>query len=162
MAGESWFERFVRLDIRVWAAIIATVLLVGGVMWVVPTTPTSNSFTFDTARRNASTALPILLDTPLDGTIIHGSDAEFYQLEPLKSSYRLDVRLTNHSEKMIPGIRIFDAANNLIQDRSLEFVRKPGATIETSFLAQSNMTYYVQVFSQRNTTGMYTISVTMR
>jgi len=162
MAGESWFERFVRLDIRVWAAIIATVLLVGGVMWVVPTTPTSSSFTFDTARRNASTALPILLDTPLDGTIIHGSDAEFYQLEPLKSSYRLDVRLTNHSEKMIPGIRIFDAANNLIQDRSLEFVRKPGATIETSFLAQSNMTYYVQVFSQRNTTGMYTISVTMR
>jgi len=162
MAGESWFERFVRLDIRVWAAIIATVLLVGGVMWVVPTTPTSSSFTFDTARRNASTALPLLLDTPLDGTIIHGSDAEFYQLEPLKSSYRLDVRLTNHSEKMIPGIRIFDAANNLIQDRSLEFVRKPGATIETSFLAQSNMTYYVQVFSQRNTTGMYTISVTMR
>ena|SRR5688572_16754836 len=142
MAGESWFERFVRLDIRVWAAIIATVLLVGGVMWVVPTTPTSSSFTFDTARRDASNALPILLDTPLDGTIIHGSDAEFYRLEPpLKTSYRLDVRLTNHSEKMIPGIRIFDAANNLLQDKSLEYVRKPGATIETSFLAQSNVTY---------------------
>jgi len=162
MAGESWFKRHVRLDIRVWAAIIATVLLVGGVMWVVPTTPTSNSFTFDTASRSTSNALPILFDTPADGTIIHGSDAEFYRLEPLKSSTRLDVRLTNRSEKMIPGIRIFDAENNLLQDKSLEYVRRPGATIETSFLGQSNTTYYVQVFSQRNTTGMYTITVTMR
>jgi hypothetical protein len=162
MAGESWLERLVRLDIRVWSAIIATVLLVGGVMWVIPTTPTSSSFTFETARRDAATALPILLDLPLEGTIIHGSDAEFYRLEPLKTSYRLDVLLTNRSDKMIPGIRIFDAANNLIQDRSPEFVRRPGATIETSFLAQSNMTYYIQVFSQRNTTGPYTISVKMR
>ena len=66
------------------------------------------------------------------------------------------------SAKLIPALRIFDAAKTLIQDRSVEYVRQPGADIDTSFIAKPNMTYYVQVFSQRNTTGQYTLTLTAR
>ena|SRR2546425_7110795 len=162
MALETWFDRIRALDVRVLAAVAATLLLIIGVMWVVPTTPSSNNFKFDTARRAMSDARPIELAEPAQGNIVDGSDADFYRVDPLQSSLRLDVRLANGSAKMIPGLRIFDATRSLLQQKTTEYVRSPGANIDSSFLAQSKMTYYIQVFSQRNTTGPYTLTVTVR
>jgi hypothetical protein len=162
MPWNAWFGRIRSLDVRLLAAIAATLMLVFGVMWVVPTTPSSQSFTFDTARRSIESARPLDLEKPIAGTIVDGSDMEFYRIPPLQSSFRLDVRMTNGSQKMIPALRVFDATKSLIQDKTQEYVRRPGADIECSFLAQSNMTYYIQVFSQRNTTGPYTLTVTVR
>jgi hypothetical protein len=162
MDPEGWFGRIRSADVRLLAAIAATLMLVIGVMWVVPTTPTSNSFTFDTARRGISSARPVELAKPVEGTIVDGSDTEFYRINPLKSSYRLDVHMANGSPKLIPGLRVFDTAQNLVQDKSAEYVRKPGADIDASFIAQSNTSYYIQIFSQRNTTGPYTLTVTVR
>jgi hypothetical protein len=162
MDPETWFGRLRSIDIRVLAAIGATLLLVIGVMWVVPTTPTSNSFTFDSARRGMENAKPIDFDQLIKGSIVDGSDADFYRLTPLKAAYRIDLRLVNGSPTMVPGLRIFDATRNLIQDKTVEYLRSPGGSIECSFLAQSSMLYYIQVLSQRNTTGPYTLSVTIR
>jgi hypothetical protein len=162
MTSDTWFDRIRSLDVRILAAIVATVLLVGGVMWVVPTTPNSQSFTFDSARRGIPNALPLELGKTMQGAIVDGSDQDFYRIEPLKSAYRLDVLMTTGSDKMIPALRVFDAAQNLIQDKTAEFLRRPGANINSSFLAQSNVTYYIQVFTQRNTTGPYSLTVSMR
>ncbi len=162
MAPQTLFGRIRTLDVRLLAAVGATFLLIAGVMWVVPTTPSSNSFTFDTARRGVSTARAIELAKPVDGRIVDGSDADFFRIEPLRSSYRLDVHMTNGSPTMIPGLRIFDATQNLVQERKAEYLRSPGSSIDASFLAQSNMMYFIQVFSQRNTTGSYTLTVSVR
>jgi hypothetical protein len=162
MDQENWFGRIRSLDIRVVASIAAALMLVIGVMWVVPTTPTSNSFTFDSARRGMESAKPIDFDETVKGNIVDGSDVDFYKLTPLKAAYRIDVRLGNGSPTMIPGVRIFDAARNLIQDKTVEYIRNPGGSIECSFLAQSSVFYYIQVLSQRNTTGPYTLSVTIQ
>ena len=162
MAPDTWFGRVRATDVRVLAAIAATLLLIIGVMWIVPTTPNSNNFTFDTARRGMEDARPIELATPVQGNIVDGSDADFYRIDPLSSSFRLDVHMTNGSEKLIPAVRIFDATRSLVEEKTVEYLRTPGVNVDCSFLAQSRMTYYVQVFSQRNTTGRYTLTVTMR
>jgi hypothetical protein len=162
MEQETWFGRIRSIDIRVLASIAAALMLIIGVMWVVPTTPTSNSFTFDSARRGMESAHPIDFDEVVKGAIVDGSDADFYKLTPLNAAYRIDVHLVNGSPTMIPGVRIFDAARNLVQDKTAEYVRDPGSSIECSFLAQSSVSYYIQILSQRNTTGPYTLSVTIR
>jgi hypothetical protein len=161
-SSDSFFVRLQNLDIRAWAAVAAALLLIGGVMWVVPTTPNSQSFTFDAARRGMESARPLELAMPIQGSIVDGSDADFYRITPLKASYRLDVHLANGSPKMIPGLRVFDAARNLVLDKSPELIRAPGGSVDGSFIAQSSMTYFVQIFGQRNTTGPYTLTVSVR
>jgi hypothetical protein len=161
MASGTPLERLRALDVRLIAAAAATLMLVIGVMWVIPTTPNSNSFTFDTARRGISGARPIKFGQTVSGAIVDGSDTDFYEVNAAPGALHLDVWMTA-SPNLIPGLRIIDATNRLVQDKSVEYVRQPGANIGTSFLAKSNMSYYVQVFSQRNTTGPYTLTLTPR
>ena len=162
MASQTWFARVRAIDVRILAAVAAALMLIVGVMWVVPTTPDSKSFVFDTARRGISNARAIESGKPVQGNIVDGSDEDFYRIDPLKDASRLDVHMVNGSDKMIPGLRVFDAAKTLLQDKTTEYARSPGASVDVSLLAQSNTTYYVQVFSQRNTTGSYTLTVTAR
>src|SRR5262245_78122 len=145
MGSEGWLSRIRAADVRLLAAIAATLMLVVGVMWVVPTTPTSNSFTFDPARRGITSAHTIELAKAAEGNLVDGSDMDFYRIDPLKTSYRLDVHMANGSANLIPGLRVLDAAQKLIQDRTAEYVRKPGADIDGSFIAQPNTSYYIQV-----------------
>ena len=147
------------MDVRLLAAIAATLMLVIGVMWVVPTTPNSNNFRFDIPRRGLSDARPIEFAKPVQGNIVDGSDADFYRIGPLQGSLRLDVRL-DASAKLIPGLFIVDGAKNIVQEKTAEYVRSPGASISSSFPGQPGMTYYFQVFGQRNTTGSYALTVT--
>ena len=162
MASDSRFGGRGAVDIRLLAAIGAALLLVAGVMWVVPTTPDSNNFKFSSARRNMSDARPIEIGAQTEGRIVDATDADFYRITPLQSSYRLDVRMKSGSPTMIPGLRIYDAAQNLIQDKAPDYQRRPGSEIEASFLAQSNTIYYVEVFTQRNTPGPYSLIVNRR
>jgi hypothetical protein len=162
MPATTFLGRLRALDVRIYAAAIAALLLFGGVMWVVPTTPDSRSFKFDSARRGPSSARPIELGKPIAGSLVDGSDVEFHRIGPFDRSMNLAVHLANGSKKMIPGLRVTDAADNVVQDKTDEFVRQPGANVDYSFQAQSGMTYYVQVFTQRNTTGSYTLTVSAR
>jgi hypothetical protein len=79
MGSTAWFDRIRALDVRLFAAVAAALMLIVGVMWVVPTTPNSNSFTFDAARRDISDARPIELASTVQGTLVDGSDVDFYR-----------------------------------------------------------------------------------
>jgi hypothetical protein len=159
---DTWLTRLRALDVRLLAAVAAALMLIVGVMWVVPTTPTSNSFTFDLARRGLSDARPIELDEAVQGNLVDGSDADFYRIDPSHGAHWLDIHMMNGSATLIPGIWIIDSAKKVIQDQTAEYVRRPGANIDVSLLAQPDMTYYVTVFGQRNTTGPYTLTVSQR
>jgi hypothetical protein len=161
MASETWFERIRALDVRLIAAIGAALLLTGGVMWVVPTTPASQSFTFDSYPIDLADAQVIEFGSTIDGSLVNGSDMDFYRINPREKSYRMEVRMANVSPNMIPALRVFDT-QNLVQDRSAGSVVQPGANIEFSFNARSNTLYYVKVFSQRNTSGSYNLTITVQ
>ena len=150
------------IDVRLLAAIAATLMLIGGVMWIVPTTPNSNSFTFDKARRDVSAARPIEMARPLEGMLVDGSDADFYRIDPLRAAASIDVHLMNGSVKLIPGLRVLDGNRELVVEKTLEYVQSPGTNADCSFQAQANMRYYVEVFGQRNTIGAYVLTVSKR
>ena len=158
----SWFERMRSWDIRIWASIGASLLLIAGVMWTVPFTPDATNFTFDTNRRDVASARNIELNQPVNGQLVDGSDTDFYRIAPRQSSVRLDVHLANGSPKLIPALRVYDTSKNLIVEKSKELLKTPGANLDCTFLASSNRTYYVQVFGQRNTSGLYTLNVSVR
>lgn len=158
----SWFERMRSWDIRIWAAIGASILLIAGVMWTVPFTPDASNFTFDTTRRDVVNARAIEFDMPVNGQLVDGSDTDFYKINPLRSSVRLDVHFKNYSQKLIPHLRVYDTTKNIVLDKSKEYLKSPGANIEATFLAESNRTYYIQILSQRNTSGPYSFTVTVR
>ena len=160
MPSAKWFGRIRAIDVRVYAAAAAALLLIIGVMWIVPTTPDSKSFTFDAPRRSAADARPIAIEKAVTGNIVDGSDADFYRIDPVRTAFPLELHITNGSPTLIPAVRVFDAKQNLIIEKAGEYVRSPGADVDCSFPAQPDMTYYVQVSSQRNTTGPYTLTVT--
>jgi hypothetical protein len=158
----SWFERIRSWDIRIWASIGASLLLIAGVMWTVPFTPDATNFTFDTNRRDVASARNIELNQPVNGQLVDGSDTDFYRIAPLQSAVRLDVHMANGSPRLIPALRVYDASKNLVVEKSREYIKTPGTNLDCTFLASSNRTYYVQVFGQRNTTGPYTLTVSVR
>lgn len=158
----TWFERMRSWDIRVWASIAASVLLIAGVMWTVPFTPDATNFTFDTTRRDVATAHLLEMDQAVNGQLVDGSDTDFYRIPPLPSSVRVDLHMTNQSPKLIPALRVYDSTKNLVVEKSKEYLRKPGADLDCTFLAQSNRTYYVQILSQRNTSGPYALTASVR
>ena len=162
MASDTLWERIQSVDVRIWAAIGASLLLIAGVMWIVPFTPSSDNFAFDTTRRDIAQARFIDMATPVQGGIVDGSDADFYRIKPARSAVRLDVHMANGSKTLIPSIRIYDTTKNLVVEKSKEYVKSPGADLDCTFLAQSNMTYYVEVMGQRNTIGAYTLTVSIR
>jgi hypothetical protein len=156
------FERMRSWDIRIWAAIGASLLLIVGVMWTVPFTPDVNNFTFDTNRRDVANARVIDMDQRVDGQLVDGSDTDYYRISPLKASVRLDVHMSNGSQKLIPALRVYDSTKNLVVQKAKEYLKSPGADLDCTFLAESNRTYYVQVYGQRNTTGPYALTVSVR
>jgi hypothetical protein len=162
MASGTFFERLRTLDIRIWASIGASLLLIAGVMWIVPFTPSSDNFTFDTSRRDIAQARFIEIEQPTEGKIVDGSDADFYRIKPAPSAVRLDVHMANGSKALIPSIRIYDTTKNLVVEKSKEYIKKPGADLDCTFLAQSRMTYYIEVMGQRNTIGPYMLTVSIR
>ncbi|HLH31903.1 MAG TPA: hypothetical protein VKY31_11930 [Terriglobia bacterium] len=149
-------------DIRIWAAIGASVLLFAGVMWTIPFTPDAQNFTFDTTRRDVANARIIDLGQPVNGQLVDGSDTDFYRIAPRQSAVRMDVHMANGSPKLIPAVRVYDSTKNIVVEKSKEYLKTPGANLDCTFLAESNRTYYIQVFGQRNTTGPYTLTVNPR
>ena len=147
MAAVSLFDRVKTIDIRIIAAAAAGVLLIVGVMWTIPTTPESNEFKFDSARRSLSNAKPVELNHPVSGQIVDGSDVDFYRIESAAGG-QLRVHVSNDAGTLLPALDIYDANKKLIQE-------KLGS--DDTFVARPNATYYIQVAGQRSTTGNYTL-----
>src|SRR5215831_20488334 len=147
----SIFDRICAWDIRIWAAIGASLLLIVGVMWTVPFTPDATNFTYETRRRDLASAKPIELDQVVEGQLVDGSDTDFYSIGPVQAAVRMDVHFANGSPKLIPALRVYDTSQHVIIDKSQEYVKHPGADVDCTFLAETNRIYYLQVLGQRNT-----------
>ena len=120
-------------------------------MWTIPTTPESNEFKFDSARRSLSNAKAIEINQPLPGHIVDGSDIDYYQIRSGPGG-RLHIHVRANSATLAPAIDVYD--------KNKKFVDEKLGT-DCSFLAQPNTTYYVQVSGQRSTTGDYTLTIQM-
>jgi hypothetical protein len=149
MGGKNWLVRIRTIDVRLIAAVAASLLLIVGVMWTVPTTPESNSFTFDSARRNLSNARPIEINKPIPGEIVDGSDIDYYQIRSGAGGH-LRIHVQKDSGTLVPALDVYDAARKIIEE-------KLGP--DYGFSGQPNTTYYIQVWGQRNTIGQYTVTV---
>ena len=152
MAAKNWFAGIRTIDVRLIAAAGAALLLIGGVMWTIPTTPESNEFRFDAARRNLSNAKSISFNQPLSGQIVDGSDIDYYRISSGPGG-RFYIHMRNESGTLAPALDIYDATKKLIDE-------KLGPDDE--LVAQPNTIYYIQVSGQRNTTGQYTLMVSDR
>jgi hypothetical protein len=149
MAAQNWFARIRAIDIRLIAAVAASLLLIVGVMWTIPTTPESNSFTFDTARRGLSNARPIEINKPIPGEIVDGSDIDYYRISS-GAGGRLQIHVQIDSGTLVPALDVYDATTKLIEEKLGPDYR---------LVAQPNTTYYIQVAGQRSTIGQYTLTV---
>jgi hypothetical protein len=149
MGEKSWLARIRTIDVRLIAAAAASLLLIVGVMWTIPTTPESNSFTFDAARRNLSNARPIEINKPIAGEIVDGSDIDYFRINS-GAGGRLHIHVRKDSGTLAPALDVYDAAKKIIEE-------KLGP--DYGFAGQPNTTYYIQVWGQRNTTGQYTLTV---
>src|SRR5215831_4102345 len=105
MAAKNWFAGIRTIDIRLIAAAGAALLLIGGVMWTIPTTPDSNSFTFDTARRDLSSARPIEINQPIEGRIVDGSDIDYYKISSGRGGH-FHIHVRPDSGTLIPALDI--------------------------------------------------------
>jgi hypothetical protein len=151
MAAKNWFARVRSIDVRIIASAGAAVLLIGGVMWTIPTTPDSNSFKFDAPRRDFSSARPVEPGKPIQGQIVDGSDIDYYRIRSSDKGGRVQIHVQNDSATFIPGLSVYDNGKKLIEERSAS---------DYGLETQPNSTYYIQVWGQRSTTGPYTLTVT--
>jgi len=151
MAAKNWLARVRSIDVRIIAAAAAAVLLIGGVMWTIPTTPDSNSFTFDPPRRDFSSARPVEPGKPIQGQIVDGSDIDYYRINSGTAGGHVQIHIQNDSATFVPGLSVYDSAKKLIEERP---------STDYSLATQPNTTYYLQVWGQRSTTGPYTLTVT--
>src|SRR2546428_9801539 len=149
MAPRNWFAGIRTIDIRLIAAAGAAVLLIGGVMWTIPTTPDSNSFTFDLSRRDFSSARPLEINKPVQGRIVDGSDVDYYRFSS-RSGGRFQIHVRSDSGTLIPALDIYDATKKLIDEK---------LSADDSLVAQPNTVYYIQISGQRSTIGPYTLIV---
>lgn len=149
MAAASLFARIRNIDVRIIASAAAALLLIVGVMWTIPTTPESNEFTFDSARRSLSNAKPIKINQPIAGQIVDGSDIDYYQIRS-STNGQLQIHVANDSGNLLTAIDVYDANKKLVGEK---------LDGDYSFVARTNVTYYIQVSGQRSTTGDYTLTV---
>ena len=149
MTAKNWFAGIRTIDIRLIAAAGAALLLIGGVMWTIPTTPDSNSFTFDLPRRDFASARPLEMNKPVQGRIVDGSDVDYYRFRS-GSGGRFQIHVRTDSDSLIPALDIYDATKKLIDE-------KLGA--DDTLVAQPSTVYYIQISGQRSSTGPYTLIV---
>ena len=149
MAAMTWFARVRAIDVRLIAAVAASLLLIVGVMWTIPTTPESNSFTFDAARRNLSSARLVEINKPIPGQIVDGSDIDYYRINSGAGGH-LQIHVQNDSGTLVPALDIYDARKKIIEE-------KLGP--DYGLVGQPNTTYYIQVWGQRSTVGQYTLTI---
>ena len=99
---------------------------------------------------------PIRIGAIVDANIMDKGDTDYYSFETERAG-KVRVSIENRSATLIPALSTFTP-----DQRSSGFgpdVRTPGANLEHSFNVQANQKYYIQVWSQANTAGEYTLKL---
>ena len=98
----------------------------------------------------------IALGTTIAAGIMDADDTDYYSFVSPRTG-TVSVRITNRSTTLIPALSTFDP-----DMRSSGFgpdVRKPGLPLRHTMEVQANQTYFIQVWSQANTSGDYSLLV---
>ena len=99
----------------------------------------------------------IALNTPINASIMDEADTDFYQFKTTAQSGQIKVSIENRSATLAPGINLFDANKSLIVGGQYNDTK--GANLEYLLSAQTNATYYLQVYG-RWSSGDYTLTLT--
>src|ERR1035438_2920997 len=98
----------------------------------------------------------IALATTIMAGIMDADDTDYYSFVSPRTG-TVSVLITNRSTTLIPALSTFDP-----DMRSSGFgpdVRKPGLHLRHTMEVQANQTYFIQVWSQANTSGDYSLIV---
>ena len=101
-------------------------------------------------------ARPINLASAVEANIMDRTDTDYYSFEPARSG-KVKVTIHNRSATLIPALTTFTT-----DMRSSGFgpdVRAPGANLEHSFAVEAHKKYFIQVWSQADTSGDYTLTI---
>jgi hypothetical protein len=102
-------------------------------------------------------ARAIEIGKTIDANIMDKSDTDYYSFETPRAG-KIKVVIQNHSPTLMPALATFNP-----DMRSSGFgpdVRTPGGNLEHSFEVEANKKYFVQVWSQANTAGDYSLTLT--
>jgi tetratricopeptide (TPR) repeat protein len=92
----------------------------------------------------------------IDANIMDSADTDYYSFAAARSG-TVTVNIRNRSATLIPALSCFAP-----DKRSTGFgpdVRTPGASLRHTIQVQENQTYYIQVWSQANSAGAYSLTV---
>jgi hypothetical protein len=98
----------------------------------------------------------ITLGTTITAGIMDADDTDYYSFVSPRTG-TVSIRITNRSTTLIPALSTFDP-----DMRSSGFgpdVRIPGLHLRHTMEVQANETYFIQVWSQANTSGDYSLIV---
>lgn len=111
---------------------------------------------FDTYEPNDDiyNAPRITLGTAVEASIMDANDTDYYSFVSPRTG-TVSILITNRSKTLIPALSTFYP-----DMRSSGFgpeVRTPGLNLRHTIEVQENKTYYIQVWSQANTAGEYSL-----
>ena len=93
------------------------------------------------------------LEKAVAGNIPKETDTDFYRITtPGKYRDMLSVAVENRSMTLRPGLQIFDGKKSLHSQTRNE---TPGANLEHTFSVPADATFYVQVYADYHTSGLY-------
>jgi hypothetical protein len=101
-------------------------------------------------------AHPVVLGQEIAANIMDKSDTDYYSFETVKDG-KVKVTIGNRSTTLIPALATFQP-----DLRSSGFgpdVRTPGAGLVHTYDVQANQKYFLQVWSQGDTAGDYTLKI---
>jgi hypothetical protein len=93
---------------------------------------------------------------PFKANIMDRDDTDFYSFLATRAG-KVTVEVHNESVALIPAVQLYGA-----DMRSMGFgptLRDPGESLVTSMDVEKGQTYYIQVWSQANTSGPYSLWV---
>ena len=102
------------------------------------------------------TAHPIGIGQQVDANIMDAEDTDYYSVvAPRTGTVTIEIR--NRSTTLVPALTTFhpDRRNSGFGPD----LRTPGADLHHRMDVQRNQTYYLQVWSQSNSSGSYTLVV---
>jgi hypothetical protein len=102
---------------------------------------------------NATTLPP---GRTIDANIMDEKDTDYYTFVGARGG-KILVDLVNRSQTLLPAISVYSTDR-----RFIEFgpdVRTAGGNLKHSFLVEDGKSYYVQVWSQANNGGAYSLTV---
>ncbi len=98
----------------------------------------------------------IAVGTPIEANIMDASDTDYFSFVSPRNG-TLNVVIRNRSETLIPALSTF-----FPDRRSSGFgpdIKSPGLDLRHTMEVQENQIYYIQVWSQRDSVGAYTLTV---